>query len=168
VHLLCDALPRPARGAPLRVVVAGVGNAFRRDDGAGIAVAEEVRRRAPDVEVVTCEQEPSRLLDAWSGADTAIVVDAVSSGAPAGTVHRFDASAGPVPASVFRGSTHALGVGEAIELARALGRLPASVLVYGIEGREFAAGEGLTPAVAAAVEPLAAEVLAKARRTTGR
>jgi hydrogenase maturation protease len=60
---------------------------------------------------------------------------------------------------VFHGSTHAFGVGEAIELARALGRLPRRVLVYGVEGREFAAGEGLSPAVAAAVEPLVAELL---------
>jgi hydrogenase maturation protease len=146
----------------VNVTVIGVGNSYRRDDGAGLAVAKQVRARESGVRVEACEQEPSRLIDAWAAADVAVVVDAVSSGAAPGTVHRFDASAAAVPASVFRGSTHALGVGEVIEVARALGRLPARVLVYGIEGEEFTAGRGLTPAVAAAVESLVPELVKEA------
>jgi hydrogenase maturation protease len=86
-------------------------------------------------------------------------VDAVESGAAPGTLHRFDAGAGPIPAGVFRSSTHAFGVGDAVELARVLGRLPGRVVVYGVEGGEFAAGEGLTAPVEAAVEPAAQAVL---------
>ncbi len=67
------------------------------------------------------------------------------------------------PPRVFRGSTHALGLGEAIELARALGRLPGRLLVYGVEGADFGTGEGLSPAVTAALGPLADELLRKAR-----
>ena len=136
-----------------RVVVVGVGNAYRGDDGAGLAVAERVRGLVEGVEVVTCEQEASRVIDAIEGRDAAVLVDASSSGAAPGTIHRFDASIEPVPARSFRSSTHAFGVGEAIELARALGKLPGTVVVYGIEGEEFSAGEGLSAAVAAAVEP---------------
>jgi hydrogenase maturation protease len=152
----------------VRVVAVGVGNPYRSDDGAGLAVAERLRETAPEIEVVTCEQEPLRLLDAWSGADLAIVVDAVSSGATPGTVHRFDATSEPVPSTVFRGSTHALGVGDAIELARTLGRLPDRVLVFGIEGERFTAGDRLSPAVAVAVEPLASELGEEARCTSVR
>ena len=119
-----------------------------------------------EVDVVACEQEPSRLLDAWQDADLALIVDAVSSGGEPGTVHRFDASERGVPSGVFRGSTHAFGVGEAIELARALGRLPRRVLVYGVEGKEFAAGEGLSHSVAAAIDPLVAELVEEARCTS--
>jgi hydrogenase maturation protease len=151
----------------VRVVAVGIGNVYRSDDGAGLAVAERLRETAPGIEVVTCEQEPLRLLDAWNGADLALVVDAVSSGARPGTVHRFDATEQTVPATVFRGSTHALGVGDAIELARTLGRLPTRVLVFGIEGERFGAGDRLSPAVAAAVEPLAAELGEVARCTSG-
>jgi len=145
----------------VKVVVIGVGNAYRGDDRAGLAVAELLTSRLPKgVEVVECEQEPSRLLEAWQDAETVVVVDAVRSGAAPGTVHRFDASAEPVPARLFRASTHAFGVGEAIELGRALARLPGRVLVYGIEGAEFAAGKGLSPAVAAAVSDAADAVVA--------
>ena len=144
-----------------RAVVIGVGNPYRGDDAVGLAVAERLRDRVPpDVEVVECEQEPSRLLDAWEGADVALVVDASSSGAAPGTVHRFDAAAGGVPARVFRSSTHAFGVGEAVELGRALGRLPARVVVYGVDGAAFVAGEGLSAPVEAAVREVVDAVLA--------
>ena len=141
-------------------IVVAIGNAFRSDDGAGLAVAGRLRGRMPaGVELVECVQEPSRLIDACEGASVAVIVDAVASGAVPGTLHRFDASTDPVPARLFRSSTHAFGVGEAIELARALGRLPARVIVYGIEGEAFGAGEGLTTPVAAAVERAADAVL---------
>jgi hydrogenase maturation protease len=148
-------------------VVIGVGNALRGDDGVGLAVASALRGRVPGgVAVVPCEQEPSRLLDAWQDARAAIVVDAAASGSEPGHVHRFDASETAVPAGVFRSSTHAFGVGDAIELARALGRLPRHVVVYGVEGGDFAAGEGLTTQVQASVEKVAGSVLEDLERLT--
>ena len=151
-----------------RQVVIVMGNAYRSDDGAGLAVAARLRNRMPrGVDIVSCEREPSRLIDACEGAATALVVDAVASGATPGTLHRFDASDRPVPERLFRSSTHAFGVGEAIELARALNRLPDRVIVYGIEGAVFEAGEGLTDAVAAAVEPAASAVLADVSYSEG-
>ena len=102
------------------------------------------------------EGEPVGLLDVWEGVDTAIVVDAVSSGSPAGTIHRFDASSAALPASIAGArSTHAVGLGQAIELARALGRLPNKLIVYGIEGERFSAGEELSPSVAGVLEAVA-------------
>jgi hydrogenase maturation protease len=146
-------------------VVIGVGNEYRRDDGVGLVVAARLRGRVPaGVEIVACEQEPSRLIDAWQGAEAVLVVDAVESGAAPGTLHRFDAAERPIPGRVFRSSTHAFGVSEAIELARALGKLPGQVLVYGVEGGEFASGEGLTAPVEAAVEPAASAMLADLER----
>ena len=143
-----------------RVVVIGVGNAYRRDDGVGLAVLDALHGRAPaTVGLVACEQEPSRLIDAWEDAAAAIVVDAAASGADPGAVHRFDASGTPVPAGVFRSSTHAFGVGDAVEIARALGGLPPHVLVYGVEGGDFGAGVGLSAAVQAAVAQVAESVL---------
>jgi len=141
-------------------VVIGVGNAYRGDDGVGLAVAAALQVLVPArVSVVACEQEPSRLLDAFQGATTAIVVDAAASGGVPGSVYRFDASRDSIPAGVFRSSTHAFGVGDAIELARALGKLPPRVLVYGVEGGTFAAGEGLTTPVRDAVGRITAAVL---------
>jgi hydrogenase maturation protease len=143
-----------------RTVVIGVGNPLRGDDAAGVAVAERLRPRVPDgVEVVACNEEPSRLMEAWEGADRVVLVDTVSSGAPPGTLHRFEAGEEAVPARTFRSSTHAIGIADTIELARALGRLPHRVRVYGIEAGGFTTGAGLTPAVESAVAFLVKDVL---------
>lgn len=149
----------------MSVVVVGLGNAYRGDDAVGPAVADALRARLrEDVPVVTCEEEPSRLIDAWVGADAVVVVDAVASGATPGTIHRLDASTQPIPAGAFRSSTHAFSLTETIEVARALGRLPRRVLVYGIEAADFRAGTELTPAVAAVVDAAAAGIADEVER----
>jgi hydrogenase maturation protease len=136
--------------------VIGVGNDRRGDDAAGL----EVVRRLPPVDsvrIIECADDPLGIIDAWEGADDAIVVDAVRSGAPPGTVHVLDGlqPGGLTPRLHGSTSTHAFGVGEAIELARTLGRLPERVRIYGIEGESFVIGSVLSPAVARAVERLA-------------
>ena len=147
----------------------GVGNAFRGDDAAGREVAKRVQERvAGELDVVVCELEPTRLIDSWDGADAVVVVDAVSSGAEPGVVHRFDASSEPLPSREFRSSTHALGIGETIELARAIGRLPARVVVFGIEGEAFGSGTGLSAGAEEGVERTIGLVLEETRCTSGR
>jgi hydrogenase maturation protease len=138
------------------VILIGVGNAWRGDDGAGLAVARRVRDLSPaGVEVREVEGDATALVEAWSGAARVVVVDAAESGAPPGTVRRFDAASQPLPVRGLRSSTHAFGVADAVELARALGRLPQRLDVYAIEGASFAAGERLSPAVERAVAELA-------------
>ncbi|HXV35346.1 MAG TPA: hydrogenase maturation protease [Gaiellaceae bacterium] len=140
----------------------GIGNAWQGDDAAGLAAARLLRERAPEgVTVLELEGEPVSLVDALTGAEEAFVVDAVRSGSEPGTVHRIDASGEPVPATLSAASTHTLGVGEAIELARALGRLPRRVVLYGIEAQSLAAGEELTPPVARGVDEVVEQVLAE-------
>ncbi len=144
------------------VLVIGVGNRYRGDDRAGLAVAQALRTDGA-LDVRESEGEPIALLDTWGNAASVVLVDAVSSGAEPGTIHRFDASTTPLPASL-RGSTstHAVGLGATIELARTLGRLPEQVIVYGIEGADFGAGEELSHGVAAALETLTGRVAAEA------
>ncbi len=143
-----------------RHVVVCVGNRFRRDDSVGLHVADGLRELVPEgVEVLTLEGEPTTLLDIFAGSELAILVDAVAAAAAPGVIHRFDATVEPVPGSVFGTSSHAFGLGETIELARTLGRLHGRVLVYGITGEDFDAGEGLSPSVAKAADAVAARIL---------
>jgi hydrogenase maturation protease len=138
-------------------VVIGVGNALRGDDAAGLHAARRVRERpeAAGVTVLEHHGEPVALLDLWETADAVILVDAIHSGAEPGTLHRFDASTEPVPAGLgTSASTHAVCIAEAIELARAVHRLPRTVIVHGVEGRRFASGAELSDEVEAALGPL--------------
>ena len=146
--------PLPGARGRSRLIVIGIGNPFRGDDGAGLAVA---RALGDDPRVLVHEGEPIDLLDRWEGAGEVIVVDAARSGAAPGTVHRLDGLTEPVAAG---GSTHAFGLDQTLALARALGRAPARVEVIGIEGERFGAGDGLSPPVAAAVEAVASELRA--------
>ncbi|HET6643160.1 MAG TPA: hydrogenase maturation protease [Gaiellaceae bacterium] len=140
----------------------GIGNAWQGDDAAGLVVAQQLRDRAgEEITVLELEGEPVSLVEAFDGADEAVLVDAVRSGAEPGTVHRIDATDDPVPATLSAASTHTLGVGEAIELGRALGRLPRRIVLYGIEAESLAAGGELTPAVARAVDEVVERVLAE-------
>lgn len=80
-----------------------------------------------------------------------MVVDAVVSNDPPGTIVEIDALAAPLPADVSWATTHGAGVAEGIELARALGLLPKSLVLVGISAREFALGVPMTPEVEKAV-----------------
>jgi hydrogenase maturation protease len=141
-------------------LVIGVGNVHRGDDAVGPFLASRLQQRSGDkFTVIERAGEGLALMEAWEGADTVIILDAARSGTSAGAIHRIDASTDSMPKDFFRCSTHALGVGEAIELARALGQLPRRVIVYGIEGESFDAGAGLSPAVEEAALKLEALVL---------
>jgi hydrogenase maturation protease len=152
--------------APSSIVIIGVGNEYCNDDGAGIVVARRLRTLFPTgIKIVKESGEGATLIQAWQGAAWVIVVDAVRSGAPPGTIHRLDARAAPVPTGFFHYSTHAFSVAEAVELARSLDELPPYLIVYGIEGENFAAGVGLTSAVEQAVEAVIEQVAAEVNGT---
>jgi len=150
-----------------RVTVVGVGNEFRRDDGVGWAVVARLRERSRErplptgIVLATCDGDPGRLIGLWEGAALAVIVDAAHAhpGTP-GRVHRLELHSGRLEQPPTT-SSHGLGLGEAVELARALGRLPERLVVYAVEGADGSFGTGLSPTVAAAVPELAVAVEAE-------
>ncbi len=146
------------------VRIIGLGNPYRSDDAAGLEVVRRLRERGLDPSALReFSGDGAGLVEAWQGAAAVILVDAVSSGAAPGTVHRLEAGEKTLPAVLFRGSTHAFSLAEAVELARALGRLPRRVIVYGIEGRQFAAGTELSAEVARATLQAAEQIFQEFR-----
>ena len=146
----------------------GVGNPFRGDDGVGSVVIRRLRsQNLPGFTIVEETGDGAELLDAWRGASAVILVDAVQSGAAPGTIHRIDATTEKLPKWFSHCSTHAFGVAEAIELARTMGDLPPSLIVYGIEGLDFSAGTALSPEIAASVPGVVSSILAEIRGLAG-
>jgi hydrogenase maturation protease len=137
------------------VVAIGIGNEWRRDDAVGLYIVRELGRRAPDgVQCLECGREGTTLMDRWEHCEAAVIFDAVSAGgpgpgpgAPAGKRFRFDAHQEPLPRQLFCCSTHALSIAETVELARALNKLPLTLLIYGVQGERFDMGESLSAAV---------------------
>jgi hydrogenase maturation protease len=144
----------------LRCAVIGIGNADRGDDAAGMIAARQLANQLPpEVKILEHDGEVASLISCLEGMEAVFLIDACQSGAPPGTVHRFDANSAPLPQGAFKMSTHAMGLADAIELARALQQLPACCVIYGIEAEMFETGASLSARVESAV-PLVAERLA--------
>lgn len=145
-------------------VVIGVGNEYRRDDGVGPLVLSLLEGRLPPgARLARCpDGEPGDLVSTWENAERVIIVDAIRvPGGHAGRVHRVVVGADPVFAPETTGGTHGLGLGTAVEFARALDRLPRTLIVYAVEGGHYGMGAGVGPEVARAAEEVASGIIAE-------
>lgn len=150
-----------ASAALTGAAVIGVGNDHRRDDGVGWAVVAGLahrRRQWPHphrVRLTCSDGDPARLMCAWEDVRLAVVVDAAyAHPARPGRIHRLRLD-DDLPWTPRGGAgSHDFPLGDTVRLARALDRLPGELLVYAVEAADTGFGTGLSPQVAAAVEPL--------------
>jgi len=146
------------------VLVIGVGNALRGDDAAGMLAVKLMRERnSPSIYVTEHDGEGASLMETWTGERTVIVVDAAWSDSPPGTIERFDATQQPLPGKLFQRSTHAFGLHEAVELSRALNRLPRRLIIYGIRAKSFEIGAPMSDHVEKAVRAVVERILEESR-----
>ncbi|WP_433613146.1 hydrogenase maturation protease [Prescottella agglutinans] len=139
-----------------RLVVIGLGNEYRRDDGLGPAVVRALRGRLPGGAEVAAVADTVDLLTAWDRARLAVVVDLVLRTPPdPGRLHRLTVDG---PDTVGTPGGHGTDVAAALALARILGTAPGRVVLYTVEGVDVRAGVGLSPAVRRAVPAAAAAV----------
>ena len=135
------------------MLIIGVGNPFRRDDGVGPAIASAVKALGiAGLRVLIRMGEGADLIECWNPDEDVIVVDAMRSGAVPGTIIRIDAREKALPVEHFNISSHSFGVAEAVEVARALDRLPRSLVIYGIEAEDMVDGEGFSPGVEGSID----------------
>jgi hydrogenase maturation protease len=133
--------------------IIGIGNAARGDDGVGIRCIQQLReKKIPNADIIEATGEGTELMDFFTLYKNILICDAVRGLSEAGKIHFFDAQKDKIPTDFFKYSTHIFGLAEAIELSRALEKLPAKLYVYGIEGENFSAGQSLSSNVAKALE----------------
>ncbi len=147
----------------MTTLVVGLGNPILGDDGIGWRVAEAVRAGLddPDVEVLCLSLGGLALMEHLAGHRRAIIIDAMATGAPAGTLHRMSARAMDELGARHTASAHDLSLAAALVLGRELGlNVPDEIQVVGVEAApEFEFGEVLGPAVAAATPAAVRAVL---------
>jgi len=161
-------MPVLDEGDALRVLIAGVGNLLRGDDGFGVEVARRLLARPPQLAgaaltiIETGIGGMHLVQELLSGYDALIVVDAVERGAAPGTLfllepERVDPSGWPDEIRRdFFADTHYAEPSHALALAAAVGALPPRVLVVGCQVASVDdLLQGMTPAVARAVEQVA-------------
>ncbi len=148
-----------------RIMVIGLGNPDRGDDGVGLAVAAAVRKTLPPtVRVIERRSDMLALMDDWAGADALVCVDAAAPMGEPGRIHRIDLTVDSLPPTPSAASSHALGLADAIALARILGTAPRDVIAFAIEGQDFNPGAPISAAVAVAIAPTASLVMAEVSR----
>ncbi len=141
------------------MIIIGIGNIFRRDDGVGIEIARQLQARNTGATVLEHSGEGAGLMSAWDGHDAVIVIDAVNSGEQPGTIWRLEAHRESIPSKFFNYSSHDFSLAEAVEMSRTLGTLPPFFVIYGIEGADFSMGEGLTAAVNHAIPSVIEKIM---------
>ncbi len=140
------------------ILVIGIGNIYRSDDALGLTIAQYLRKQAPKHTIILeGNGDGTVLTEYWKNTHAVILIDAVRSGAKPGTLYRFDVQAQPIP-KFANFSTHSFGIAEAIELARALNQLPRHCIVYGIEGKHFGVGIGLSSEVREAIQEVVTQI----------
>lgn len=137
--------------APRRLLVAGVGNVLRSDDGFGPAVAARLGHLPAGAEVIETGIGGVALLqELMAGCDGLVLLDAIDRGEAPGTLFVIEpevAEAEHVP------DVHLVSPRRVLAMAKAMGVLPERVLMVACQPADAdSLGERLSPAVEPAVE----------------
>ncbi len=145
----------------MKTLVVGIGSTILTDDGVGVVAAREIQRQlsADRIDVLELGTAGIALLDYIGGYQRVILLDAMVTGAPPGTVHQLTGEA--FTKSAHLGSAHEADLPTVLALGQRLfpGKMPHEVVVIGIEAQELTEfSETLTPAVAAALPAVVSAV----------
>ena len=150
------------------ILVIGMGNPYRCDDGIGLQIAKNLSKILPEeVKVQTHANDTLALMELWQNYDCVYLIDAVNTGLRydpngshdeeqiPGRLYRFDAAAEQLPPIFFtKYSTHCFSIHETIALYKNLGTLPKKLIIYGIEGHSFQVGSELSGKVQQAISDI--------------
>jgi hydrogenase maturation protease len=146
----------------------GVGSILMTDEGIGIRAVEELERRyrfPENVEILDGGTSGIELLSYISGKDYLIIIDAIRSGNPPGTVLKVEGE--DVPAQFLtRISPHQLGISDLLAAAKLTDEMPKQLVLYGIEPKDIVLGIGLSSEVRASLDRLI-EVVVEELRSIG-
>jgi hydrogenase maturation protease len=151
-----------------KLLVVGIGNSDRGDDGVGPLVVRRLGECMPaelagSVTILERGGDALALIDDWAGRDGVILVDAAAPVSAPGRIHRFNLFEDVLPIEISLSSTHAFGVADAVGLARTLGLLPNHLIVYAIEGADFGLGTPMTRLVGAAADEVVERIIDELR-----
>ena len=148
-------------------MIIGVGNLLLKDEGVGVHVVQELRKKKlpSTVEVHDGGVAGIGLLDFFPGASKVMLIDAADMNLTAGALVRFtpEEVAGRIEGPRF--SAHDIGLLEVLELARALDQSPPQVVIFGIQPKEISWGTELSPEVQASIPKVADLILKEIQKT---
>lgn len=151
----------------MKIRVIGLGNVLMSDDGFGpyvVRVLDALYEFPQQVLVIDDSVPGVDLTPCLVDADVLVIVDTVTADGRAGDLHQFRLSDVLRGAAMERLSAHDPGVKEALLNVAAAGMGPKHVLLLGVVPEWTATGVDLSPAVRAAVAPVAGLIVAELER----
>lgn len=150
----------------MSVLILGVGNPIMSDDSVGgrlVNLLDQHYRIPSGVKLVDGDTMGTALLHHLEGIGKLLVVDAVETGGPPGTLVRL--AGDEVPRVITaRWSPHQQGLSDLLAVASLQGWIPAEVVVWGVQPASVEMGLDLSPPVAAQMIPLMLKVIEELRR----
>jgi hydrogenase maturation protease len=150
----------------VNILILGIGNVLMTDDSLGIRVINELERRfrfPENVELLDGGTSGIELLSYIVNRDYLIIIDAIKSDFPPGTVVRVEGE--DVPARFMtRISPHQLGLSDLLAAATLTGELPKQMVLFGIEPKRVALGLEMTDEVKGSFEKLVSIVVDELKR----
>ena len=153
------------------LLVIGVGNPDRGDDGIGPAVIDAIRSH-PDlagvetaVETTVVAGDLSDIVMTWTPDHEVVIVDAMIGSGPPGTVVAIDGLRDHLPVGPRSLSSHGFGLAETVQLAHTLGRLPHSLTIIAVQMDDADHLAPLSDAARTAVGDVVARIVAGAVRS---
>ena len=148
-----------AAGGKVRLI--GVGNILLKDEGIGVRVAEELKKKhwPPSVEVIDGGVAGFGLIDFFLESTKVFLIDAADMNLPPGTIRRFAADAIRLQEEAPKLSMHEVSLLEVLGITRALDSSPREIIIIGIQPKEISGGMELTPELQAVVPKVIEMVL---------
>jgi len=119
------------KGQQSKILILGIGNTIRGDDGVGIFVGRLLREQidSPDVDIKETEEAGMNLLDMMVGYEKAIIIDSIPG--DNGVIYRFSRDDFKRKNSPF--SSHQFGLSTIFELAKLVRlKMPEDIIIYGV------------------------------------
>lgn len=142
------------------IIVVGIGNPYRGDDGAGWAVIDRLKEvMGSAIEFVKQRGDIAELIDIFAHYHTVYLVDAYQSHALMDLWKRIDIHQEPIPDEHPQTSTHGFSIAQAISLAKNLDQLPNKLILYAIKGDNYTISDHLSPVVAKSIDEVTEAIL---------
>jgi hydrogenase maturation protease len=138
-----------------KILIIGIGNEFRGDDGAGIICARKIKEKVnSNASVIESDGDGASLMESWKCFNKVILIDSISSGAKPGTIQKFSGNKAGFSNRNSARSSHLFSVAEAIKTSKILNKLPGNLVTYGIEGKSYELGSKISSEVSKAIRKL--------------
>ncbi len=145
----------------LSTLVLGIGNLIMTDDGIGVRVVQRLAEEysfPPEVEIIDGGTLGLDLLPLLEGLDRLLIIDAMETGSPPGTIRRLSGEEIPI-AFESRLSPHQVGLKDLLAVSRLMGNPLPDMVLLGVQPACIELGMELTPPVEAQLDCLIGRAL---------